>query len=70
MLVNHWIDTSPAPRASLAAEVNARAPLLARARECQRIRGRLPNLIAVDFFRRGDLLGVVDQLNGVAPQQR
>ncbi len=64
-LLNHWIDTTPVPRASLAATVNAREPLLARAQECQRIRHRLPNLVAVDFFRRGDVLGVVDTLNGV-----
>ena len=64
-LLNHWVDTTPAPRASLAEIVNARAALLARARTCERIRHRLPNLVAVDFFRRGDLLGVVDELNGV-----
>jgi hypothetical protein len=64
-LLNHWVDTTPAPRASLAEIVNARAALLGRARACERIRHRLPNLVAVDFFRRGDLLGVVDELNGV-----
>jgi hypothetical protein len=64
-LVNNWIDTSPLPRATLAAKVNARSALLTRARECERIRGKLPNLLAVDFYRRGDLFGVVDELNGV-----
>ena len=64
-LLNNWIDTTPVPRASLAELVNARQTLLHRARECQRIRSRLPNLVAVDFFRRGDVLGVVDALNGV-----
>jgi len=64
-LLNHWVDTSPAPRVSLAEIVNAHAALLGRARACERIRHRLPNLVAVDFFRRGDLLGVVDELNGV-----
>jgi hypothetical protein len=39
--------------------------LLTRARRCQEIRHRLPNLVAVDFFRRGDVLGVVDALNRV-----
>ncbi|HUO72217.1 MAG TPA: hypothetical protein VMU39_15725 [Solirubrobacteraceae bacterium] len=63
-LLNHWVDTTPAPRPSLAAIVNARAVLLERARTCRRIRGHLPNLVAVDFYRRGDLLGVVDTLNG------
>jgi hypothetical protein len=64
-LLNHWVDTSPAPRASLADIVNDRAALLGRARACERIRNRLPNLVAVDFYRRGDLFGVVDALNGV-----
>jgi hypothetical protein len=65
-LLNHWVDTTPAPRPSLATIVNARGALLARARACQRIRDRLPNLIAVDFYRRGDVVGVVDALNRVS----
>ena len=64
-LVNHWITTDPVPLPSNAARVNAYEPLLARARECRRIRGQLPNLLAVDFYRRGDVFRVVDTLNGV-----
>src|SRR5690606_36545529 len=64
-LLNHWIDTSPAPRPSNAAIVNAADVLLDRARRCERERGRLPNVIAVDFYATGDLLEVVDTLNGV-----
>jgi hypothetical protein len=45
--------------------VNARRALLTRSRTCERIRHRLPNLLAVDFFRRGNVLGVVNALNGV-----
>ncbi len=67
-LLNHWIDTSPAPRPSNAAKVNAYDVLLARARECQRERGLMPNVIAVDFYRTGDLLRVVDTLNGVGEE--
>jgi hypothetical protein len=63
-LLNNWVDTTPVPRASLADVVNARATLLSRAQECRRIRHRLPNLVAVDFYRRGDVLGVVRALNG------
>ena len=40
---------------------------LARARRCQKTRGRLPNLIAVDFYATGDLMRVVRTLNGVEP---
>jgi hypothetical protein len=64
-LLNNWVDTTPLPRASNAAVVNARDALLTRSRTCQRIRHRLPNLVAVDFFRRGDVLGVVNALNRV-----
>jgi hypothetical protein len=64
-LVNHWITTDPVPRPSNAAVVNAREPLLRRARECGRIRDHVANLLAVDFYRRGDLFDVVDTLNGV-----
>ena len=63
-LVNHWIETTPAPRPSNAAVVNAYDFLLARARRCQRERGHLPNIIAVDFYGTGDLLRVAGKLNG------
>jgi hypothetical protein len=65
LLVNHWITTDPVPLPSNAARINAYRPLLRRARECQRIRRQLPNLLAVDFYRRGDLFRAVDALNGV-----
>jgi hypothetical protein len=62
-LLNHWINTDPAPRPSHAAIVNAYEPLLRRARTCQELRGRLPNLLAVDFYGRGDVFRVADTLN-------
>ena len=64
-LVNHWISTDPVPRPSDAARVNAFKPLLARMRDCQRIRRHLPNLVAVNFYRTGDVFKVVDAINGV-----
>jgi hypothetical protein len=64
-LLNHWIDTSPAPKPSNAAKVNEHQALVARARECERRRGRVPNLIAVDFYATGDLFQVVEELNGL-----
>jgi hypothetical protein len=62
-LVNHWIDTSPAPKPSNARTVNARDVLLERVTTCERIRGIDANLISVDFYREGDLFGVVRRLN-------
>ena len=45
--------------------MNAYEPLLRRARECRRLRGQLPNLLAVNFYREGDVFRVVDTLNGL-----
>ena len=64
-LINHWVSTDPVPKPSDADKVNAYKPLLARARECQRVRHHLPNLLAVNFYKRGDVFRVVDTLNGV-----
>jgi hypothetical protein len=62
-LVNHWVDTSPAPRVSNARRVNARRVLLDRARRCGRERDRVPNLLAVDLYRVGALFAVARELN-------
>jgi hypothetical protein len=64
-LINHWVSTDPVPKPSDAAKVNAYKALLARARECQRLRHHLPTLLAVNFYKRGDVFRVVDTLNGV-----
>ncbi|MGD8898378.1 MAG: hypothetical protein PVJ73_20285, partial [Acidobacteriota bacterium] len=63
--VNHWIDTTPAPRPSNAEVVNTREFLLDRARQCQAERGKLPNILAVDFAMTGDVLGAAAELNGL-----
>jgi hypothetical protein len=62
-LINHWIDTSPAPRPSNAAIVNKHRALLDRVEHCEEQRDLLANLIAVDFYREGDLFGVASELN-------
>jgi hypothetical protein len=64
-LVNHWISTDPIPLPSDASKVNAERPLLQRMRECEHIRHHMANLVAVNFYKRGDLFKVVDILNGV-----
>jgi hypothetical protein len=65
--INHWIETTPTPKPSNATIVNAHDFLLGRARQCQRERGRLPNILAVDFALTGDVVGVAAELNGLAP---
>lgn len=63
LLLNHWIDTSPAPRPTNAAKVNAAKPLRARIEQCEEQRGQPVNLIAVDFYREGKLFEVARRLN-------
>ncbi len=65
-LMNNWIDTTPAPKPSNAAIVNAYDALLARARQCQAARGKRPTVIAVDFYRTGALFRAVRAMNGLA----
>ena len=64
-LLNHWIDTTPTPKPTNAAVVNSFPVLSARANLCAKERGHIPNIIAVDFYRTGDLLRVVNQVNRI-----
>lgn len=66
-LMNHWIDTTPAPRPSNAAVVNQRDYLLDRVRRCEQERGRRPTILAVDFALTGDVVGAAAVLNGIEP---
>ena len=62
--MNHWISRAAPDRAD-ARLLNAREAIVARARRCAEERGQLPDFVAVDFFSLGDLMGAVDELNGV-----
>jgi hypothetical protein len=64
-LINHWISTDPVPKPSDAQAVNAYAPLLRRVQRCEQIRDHVANLVAVNFYRRGDAFRVLDTLNGI-----
>ncbi|WP_460797158.1 hypothetical protein [Nocardioides pacificus] len=63
-LLNHWI-TAKAREVSSARAVNSREILLSRVEKCAAERNRLPNFVAVDFYDQGDLLDVVDTINGL-----
>lgn len=63
-LLNHWIEKEAPDRAD-AVTMNQPAFIVDRARRCAAVRGQLPNFIAVDFFSIGDVVGAVDELNGV-----
>ncbi len=63
-MVNHWLASFTA-LVSNAQEVNAYDVLKARIDDCQEVRERTPNLIAVNWYDQGDLFRVVKELNGV-----
>ncbi|HFE45607.1 MAG TPA: hypothetical protein ENJ18_08940 [Nannocystis exedens] len=63
-LVNHWLSASGLPTESGAVEVNAFDVLYGRIDLCREKSGRMPTLVAVDFFEQGDLFAAVDALNG------
>jgi hypothetical protein len=62
--VNHWL-ASFSKLISSAEEVNAYDVLKPRIDECEIERGRTPSMIAVNWYDRGDLFRVVNELNGV-----
>jgi hypothetical protein len=62
--VNHWL-ASFTKLISSAEEVNVYDVLKPRIDECEIERGRKPSMIAVNWYDRGDLFRVVNELNGV-----
>jgi len=64
LLVNHWVDTG-APSPSAAGDANDMKVLEQRVKSCEKQRKRKPNIIAVDFYAKGDLMREVNHLNGV-----
>ena len=61
LLLNHWIDTFP-PSVSRNDRIGA-SFLERRARRCGQARGLTPNLLAVDFYERSDVVDVARRLN-------
>jgi len=63
-MVNHWLSSFTA-LVSNAQKANAAEVLGERVRECQQERGQIPNFVAVNWYDQGELLQVVNELNGV-----
>jgi hypothetical protein len=63
--INHWL-ASFAHLVTNAEKVNAYPVLSKRVKECQPQRDMVPNLIAVNWYDRGDLFRVVDEVNRVS----
>ena len=68
LMMNDWADVFP-PRLSPNVPLVKRSFILARARQCIQERGEGPDLILTDYYDRGDVVGAVDELNGVANQR-
>jgi hypothetical protein len=63
--INHWLSGFTA-LVSNAQAVNTAEVLGDRVRQCQEERGLQPTFVAVNYADIGDVLSVVDALNGVA----
>jgi hypothetical protein len=65
LVMNDWADIFP-PRPSPNVPLVQKDFIIKRARECDLVRGKIPNLIMTDYYNRGDVVGAVNELNGVA----
>jgi hypothetical protein len=61
-ILNHFL-TDPIARRPLADSVNYNPFFIDRAHECEAAREHLPNFPTVDFYDRGNIFDVVDELN-------
>jgi len=59
-MINHWVTPALAEAGS---QANSAESLLERIEVCQETRGMSPNILAVDFYNRGDTLEIVKDLN-------
>lgn len=62
--INHWL-ASFAHLVSNAEKVNTYEALKARVEECEKVRDLAPTMISVNWYDKGDLFRVVNELNGV-----
>ena len=68
--VNHFVTPAgSAPTAATAKVVNSFDVLWPRVANCATQRNKFPNLVAVNFYNQGDLLAVVNKLNGTDDSQ-
>lgn len=62
LMFNHWADLFP-PRAGANVPFLQKEFITERVRQCERERGQPVNLIAVDHYDQGNLIGAVDEIN-------
>ena len=66
--MNNWIEKVPRDP-QLQGVINAHDVLLKRAETCEQVRGLKPNVLAVDYYNEGDVVGVAKVLNGIPADQ-
>jgi hypothetical protein len=68
--LNHWVEKLPRSP-STAETVNDFDFLINRARRCEKLRnGSLPNIVAVDYYDKGDVVDATESLNGLPPDAK
>ncbi len=68
--LNHWVEKLPRSP-STAEKVNDLDFLLDRARRCGKLRNdALPNIVAVDYYNKGDVVDAAEVLNGLPPEEK
>jgi hypothetical protein len=68
LMMNNWADIFP-PRQSPNVPLVSRQFILNRAKQCRSRWGRNPNLILTDYYDKGDVVGAVNELNGLGNQR-
>jgi hypothetical protein len=63
LLVNHWVSEGGLADPAAASKANQRSVLESRLQGCLEQRNLIPNIVAVDFAGRGDLVSTVKDLN-------
>jgi hypothetical protein len=62
-IMNHWLRPDGPPDPSEAAEVNSRKTISTRMQQCIAQRGRIPDVVAVDFSAIGEMYSTVNAYN-------
>jgi hypothetical protein len=62
-IMNHWLRPDGPPDPSAATKVNSKATITGRIQQCIQQRGRVPDVVAVDFSAIGDMYSTVNEWN-------
>jgi hypothetical protein len=62
-IMNHWLRPDGPPDPAAAAQVNSKATINGRIQQCIQQRGRIPDVVSVDFSAIGDMYSTVNEWN-------